>query len=182
MQTLVRASLAESEFLSTKTALQVTGGVIGLALLAQVSIPLPFTPVPLTGQTFGVYLLALLFGRKRGLATVAAYLAVGAAGAPVFALGQSGLSIGPTMGYLVGMLAAAFVVGGLADKGFNAKFPKAWLAAACGSVCVFTFGLIGLSFFVPTDALLMSGLIPFIPGDLIKTTLAASMAITFSKR
>ena len=77
----------------------VTGGVILLALLAQVAIPLPFTPVPITGQTFAVAFISLVWGAKRGGAVVFAYLLVGAAGLPVFANAQSGLAVGPTMGF-----------------------------------------------------------------------------------
>src|SRR5690242_2967503 len=91
-------------------ALAVFGGVALLSALAQVVIHLPWTPVPITGQTFGIALLALSWGRKRAVAAMVSYLAIGALGVPVFALGQTGLSFGPTMGYLVGMLFATFAV------------------------------------------------------------------------
>ena len=162
-----------------RQAISVLVGVMLLALLAQVSLRLPFTPVPITGQTFGVYLIALIYGRKLGSITVASYLFVGALGAPIFASAQSGLSFGPTLGYLVGMMLASLVVGELSDGGFARGLKGAWGVAIVGSVCVFSCGLIGLSFFVPKAALLASGLFPFIPGDLIKTALAASIASSF---
>lgn len=166
----------------TKHFLVIVGGVVALSLLAQIALPLGFTPVPLTGQTFGVYLIALLCGRKLGGAIVASYLAVGFVGLPVFAGAASGLSFGPTLGYLVGMLVASQAVGYLADRGWTKSFGRAWLAAVAGSVCVFTMGLAVLSAFVPADALLISGFLPFLPGDLIKTTLAASIATTIARR
>ncbi len=162
-----------------KTKAKVISVCLGVGLmsaLAQISIPLPFTPVPLTGQTFGVTLVSLLLGRKLGFSSVLGYLALGFVGLPVFASGKSGLLLGPTLGYLVGMGVASWVVGGLADHGFSCTFWKAFLAGCLGSLCVFTFGLIGLSFFVPFKGLFMAGLFPFIPGDILKTTLAAGIA------
>lgn len=167
-------SFAKSRAL--KAALTVLLGVIALSALAQISIPLPFTPVPITGQTFGVTLIALFYGRKLGVATVASYLAVGAAGLPVFANWASGLTVGPTMGYLFGMLVSSFIVGTLADRGFTRSFLRAYVASLFGSLFIFGFGLAVLSFFVPKEMLLVSGLIPFIPGDLIKSALAALIA------
>lgn len=158
----------------TEVSLVVVGSLL-LALLAQIVIPLPFTPVPITGQTFGVAVLALLWGSKRAMATFALYIAEGAVGLPFFALGKSGLIPGPTLGYLVGMGVACFVVGKLSDRGFAKRFSTALLACFAGSVCVFTFGLIGLSFFVPGSHLIETGLLPFLPGDLIKSCLAAAI-------
>lgn len=147
-------------------------GVAALALLAQIAIPLPWTPVPLTGQTFGVTLVGLLFGR-RAVPVVLAYLAAGALGAPVFAAAKSGLTFGPTVGYLVGMLLSAVVVGSLVDRGYANTFGRRLAAGFLGSIVVFTCGLAVLSRFVPGEALLTSGLWPFVPGDIIKTTMAA---------
>ena len=91
--------------------LPVLTGLALMTVLSRISIPLGFTPVPITGQTLGVALCALVFGRKRGMTAVAAYLALGAAGVPLFALGKTGVSFGPTTGYLIGMLLAmAFLV------------------------------------------------------------------------
>src|SRR4051812_12271756 len=98
----IRLSQSQNKVLSELAAL--FGGVLLLSLLAQVAIPLPWTPVPITGQTFGVALVALSWGRKRALSAFLAYLAVGAFGLPVFAAGKSGLMMGPTFGYLVGMM------------------------------------------------------------------------------
>lgn len=151
-------------------------GVAGMALLAQIQFRLPFTPVPVTGQTFGVALIGLTFGAKRATAVMAGYLAAGALGAPVFTLGQSGLVLGPTLGYLVGMLFAASVVGYLADRGFARGFGRALFAAYVGSFIIFTCGLLGLALFVDSENLFVYGLLPFLPGDLLKNIAAAAIA------
>lgn len=159
-------------------------GVVVLSLLAQVSIPLPWTPVPITGQTFGVALIALMWGFKRGFASVLSYLLLGASGLPIFAGGKAGIG-GPTTGYLFGMLAGALVMGTLSDRGFSGgftkSFRKALLASYLGSACVFFFGLVGLSFFIPREALLTAGLYPFLFGDLLKNTLAATLVTQSEK-
>ena len=175
-QALVPQILIQYGNRTWQNILAVLAGVTLISLLAQLSIPLPFTPVPITGQTFGVVLTALLWGQKRAVSTVVSYMLLGGLGLPVFAMGKSGFLIGPTTGYLLGMLAASFVVGRLADLGWTRSFYKTWLAAFLGSVSVFSFGLYGLSFFVPQTQLLNLGLLPFLPGDFIKTILASTMA------
>jgi biotin transport system substrate-specific component len=147
-------------------------GTAIIALVAQISIPLPFTPVPITGQTFGVALISLLWGQKRGLASVGLYLSLGFCGLPVFALGKSGLNIGPTSGYLIGMMVAAYLMGTLADRGWTKTFWRTWAAAFCGSLVTFLCGVLVLSLYIPKDSLLVAGVLPFIPGDVIKTLLA----------
>jgi biotin transport system substrate-specific component len=148
-------------------------GILVLSALAQIAIPLPWTPVPITGQTLGVSLIALNWGRKRAFFTMLGYLALGAIGLPIFALGKSGLSIGPTFGYLVGMLISALVVGYFADRENQMSFKKTFFTAFLGSFTVYFFGLIGLSFFVPKENLLIAGFIPFIPGDIVKNTISS---------
>lgn len=164
----------QNDFLSN--ALFVMGGVCLLALLAQLSVPLPFTPVPVTGQTLGVAFLSLLLGRRLAPITVAFYLLAGAAGLPVFSQAKAGLSWGPTAGYLIGMLLASAWVGFLADRGWASTFFRAWLAAASGSLIIFTCGLLVLSQFVPSGSLLTAGLWPFLPGDFLKNITAAGGA------
>ncbi len=172
-QALLPRLILKSDHQTLANVLSVFAGILLISLLAQVSIPLPFTPVPITGQTFGVALTALLWGRKRGFATVLGYLSLGGLGLPIFAMGKSGFLIGPTLGYLVGMLVASFLMGTLADLGWTKSFLKTWFAAFLGSLVTFSFGLWILSYFVMTEHLLMAGLFPFIPGDLIKTALVS---------
>ncbi len=163
-----------------REVLSVFAGVALLSALAQVQIPLPFTPVPITGQTFGVTLIALLWGRKLGAASILTYLTIGFLGAPVFAT-PTGALWGPTFGYLLGMFLSSFVIGGLADRGWSKTFPRALAAGFLGSVCVFSLGALVLSAFVPKGSVFAMGILPFLPGDLIKTSLAALIASRASK-
>jgi biotin transport system substrate-specific component len=162
--------------------LAVVAGASGLALLAQVSLPLPFTPVPITGQTLGVAVLALGWGSRRAPAAFALYLGEAAIGLPVLAGGASGWNWGPTAGYLVGMAIASYVVGRLADHGAARTFRGAFFAAATGSAITFACGLAVLSYFVPSEALFASGFWPFVPGDILKNLLAASVASTLAQK
>lgn len=156
--------------------LMVLIGIAMLALLSQIAIPLSWTAVPITGQTFGVALLALCSGRKYAMTMLVGYLTAGSMGLPVFAGAASGLAFGPTLGYLLGMFLAAGVVGTMADRGWTKSFASALAAAYLGSVVIFACGLLVLSYFVPADKLLAAGLYPFMIGDLLKNLLAASLA------
>ena len=117
----------------------------------------------------------MALGRVRGTAVVLAYLAEGAAGLPVFAGGKAGMVAlaGPTGGYLIGFLAAAFVVGYLADRGWDKGYGKSVLAMTLGTAVIFICGLTQLSLFVPVASLTAVGLYPFIPGALLKIAIAA---------
>jgi biotin transport system substrate-specific component len=160
--------------------LSLLAGSLLLSLLARLSFSLPFTPVPITGQTFGVSLLALLWGRQRAILVFGIYILEGLCGLPVFA-GGSGLGVGPTAGYLLGMAIATVVVGTLADRGFAKSFRSSLLCCFVGSLCVFSCGLFLLSFFIPARELLIAGLLPFLPGDLVKNISAAAIASRLSK-
>lgn len=157
-------------------------GVLIIAMLAQISIPLPFTPMPVTGQTLGVAVIALLFGRFRAVATVSSYVALATVGLPFFAESTTGAGFGPTAGYLVGMLASSFVMGHMADRGWTKSFRGAWFAAFIGIVITFSFGLAALSYYIPKSALFAWGLYPFIPGDILKSLIAAMVVSQISKR
>ncbi|HWU44349.1 MAG TPA: biotin transporter BioY [Bdellovibrio sp.] len=163
-------------------ALIVISGAMLLSVLAQLSVKLPFTPVPVTGQTFGVALLSLVWGRDRGVASVLLYLSAGFAGLPVFALGKSGLMWGPTFGYLIGMLLASYYIGSQADRGRAQNFSEALRAVYVGSLLTFICGLFVLSFFIPTHGLLLAGLWPFLAGDCLKNILASGLAFIFYRR
>lgn len=146
-----------------------------LVACSYLSFNLPFSPVPITGQTFGVLLVAMALGRVRGTGIVLAYLLEGALGLPVFAGGTAGLAkfMGPTGGYLIGFVAAAYLVGYLADKGWDRKYFSSVLAMSLGTAVIFLFGLSWLAYFVPTQALLTAGLYPFVQGALVKIALAS---------
>lgn len=160
--------------------LAVVTGVALLSALAQIAVPLPWTPVPITGQTFAVTLVSLTWGMKRAVSSVLVYLALGVYGFPVFALGASGALMGPTVGYLIGMVFSATVIGKLADLGFSKTFKTALFASYCGSFFVFAFGLSVLSLYAPKESLFYVGLFPFLIGDLIKNTLASFLAVGVS--
>lgn len=156
-------------------ALLIGLGTFIIALSAQVEIPLQ--PVPITGQTFGVLFIAALLGANRGAITVISYLSLGAFGLPVFAGGATGLTAfaGPTAGYLIGFIAAAYLVGYLSELGLDKKFMTASLSMILGTLVIFFFGALGLVRFVGWDQVFQLGVYPFIPGAIIKITLAASL-------
>src|SRR5919206_3679699 len=111
-------------------ALLVLGGALLMAGVAQISIPLPFTPVPITGQPFGVLLTGAVLGSRRAFTAMLVYLAEGLGGLPVFALGHSGPAVllAPTGGYLLSFPFAAFAVGFLAEQSFDRTFWRAVIA------------------------------------------------------
>jgi biotin transporter BioY len=145
------------------------------AMCAQISFWIG--PVPISGQTFAVLLAGALLGSRRGALSQLSYLAIGATGIPFwFALGGAlGMArlIGPTGGYLFGFVAVAFVVGWLAERGWDKHIWTAVLAMLAGSVVLYVFGLSWLTQFVPQSKVLQVGLYPFIIGDLLKIVLAA---------
>lgn len=140
-------------------------------LLAHVAIPLPFTPVPITGQTFGVLLCGAVLGARLGTASMLAYIAEGAIGLPVFATAP-GVA---TYGYLAGFVVAAFLVGWLADRGWTKDLPHTVTAMVLGEVAIYALGLAWLARFVPASTVLALGLFPFLIGDAIKLAMAAAV-------
>jgi biotin transport system substrate-specific component len=162
----------------TADALLILAGVVLVALVAQIRIHLPFTPVPITGQTFGVLLVGASLGAWRGLSSLLAYLLVGALGLPVYAGSQRGWEVvqGPTGGYLVGFVVAAAVVGSLAQRGWDKKLFSSILAMLVGSIIIYIFGLLWLSRVGGTDLprTLELGLYPFLLGDALKLLMASA--------
>jgi biotin transport system substrate-specific component len=158
-----------------RDALLVVAAGAATALAAQLEIRLPWTPVPITGQSFAVLLSGAVLGTRRALLAQLLYLAEGAAGLPVFAGGAAGAGrlVGPSAGYLIAFPLAAAVTGALAERGWDRRFASMLAAMLLGSAVIFAFGLLWLARFVPSQALLATGLLPFLPGDLIKATLAA---------
>ena len=147
------------------------------ALSAQVVIPLPFTPVPITGQTFTVLLTGALLGPRLGAMTLTLYLLEGGLGLPFFAHGAAGAArlVGPTGGYLLSYPFAAALVGWLATRGWDRR-PLTMLAAMLlGSVVVFALGAGWLSHFVGPAYAFTGGVLPFLPGDVVKALLAAGL-------
>lgn len=148
-----------------------------IAVCAQINIYLPFTPVPLSGGTLGVLYTGALLGSRRGAVAVVLYLFEGSVGLPFFSGGAAGFIhlLGPTGGYLVGFPVGAFATGLLAERGWDRTPWRAFLAMLAGSLPIFALGLLGLSRFVPAETLLMQGLWPFLPGDLLKSAVSAGL-------
>jgi biotin transport system substrate-specific component len=154
----------------------VLAGSLLIALSAQVAIPLPFSPVPVTGQTMAVLLVGALLGSRRGSLAVLVYIAQGLAGLPVFAGGAAGPArlLGPTGGYLVGFVLAAYLVGLLAERGWDRRVGTTAAAMALGNVVIYAVGALWLAVFVGgLVPALTAGVLPFIPGDLVKIAAAA---------
>lgn len=156
--------------------LLVAAGALLVALRAQVRIPLPFTPVPLTGQTFAVLLVGAALGSKRGFASLGLYTVLGLAGLPVFAGGASGLgyALGPTGGYLFGFILSAYTIGLLAERGLERNISTSLLPFLAGTVIIYALGAAWLAFYVGPQAAIAKGVLPFLPGDVIKLALAAT--------
>ncbi|MFL2651174.1 MAG: biotin transporter BioY [Anaerolineales bacterium] len=154
-------------------SLVITGSIL-IALASQFYFPLPFSPVPITGQTFAVLLLAALYGHNRGGLTVLTYLILGIAGRPVFASGTFGIAtiLGPTGGYLIGFLPAAYVVGFLSKYGWDRKAWSTSISMIIGNIIIYLFGISWLSQFVGWDNVLQTGFLPFLIGDAAKIALA----------
>lgn len=152
----------------------IIAGSILIALTAQVRIPLPHTPVPITAQTFGIILVGFMLGAWRGAMATGAYVFEGLIGLPVFAGGAGGWLhlCGPTGGYLLGFIAAAWVAGFLAERGWDRWFHTMLLAALLSTAVIYIPGLIWLAAFVGWKHVCSTGLLPFIPGDIIKALLA----------
>jgi len=153
----------------------IVGASLVTAAAAQIEIRLPWSPVPITGQTFAVLLSGAVLGARRAALAQGLYLAEGAVGLPVFAGGGAGFAVlaGPTAGYLLAFPLAAAVTGFLAERGWDRRFATMLGAMLLGSTVVFALGLAVLASFLPADRLLSAGLYPFIPGDIVKATLAA---------
>ena len=152
-----------------------TLSILLVATLAQVKIPIPFTPVPLTGQTFAVLLVGAALGSKRGAISLVLYTLMGALGLPFFAGGASGLAYlsGPTLGYLVGFIAAAYVIGLLAERGLERSVRTSLIPFLVGTLVIYLFGAGWLAILFGVEQAITLGILPFILGDAIKLILAA---------
>ncbi len=173
--TLIDSLYPSDGLLHDSAAVVVASLFIGVC--AQIQIPLPFTPVPLSGGTLGVLYAGALLGSRRGCAAALLYLLEGSAGLPVFSGGSAGFVhlLGPTGGYLAGFPVGAFATGLLAERGWDRTPGRAFLAMLAGSLPIFALGLLGLSRFVPSQTLLAQGLWPFLPGDLLKSAASAGL-------
>lgn len=175
-----------------RDAALVVGASLLTALAAQVAVPLPGSPVPLTGQTFAVLLTGAALGARRGFLAQALYLLEGACGLPVFAggLGGAWLLAGPTGGFLAAFPLAAVVAGMLAGTGparragatgRDRRFAGTLAAMLLGSAVILLVGAAWLARFLPLPQALAAGVWPFVPGELLKAV-AAALALPAARR
>jgi len=164
---------------ATRTGVTIVAAAALTALAAQVVIPIPGSPVPVTGQTFAVLLTAAALGPARGVAAQALYLLAGIAGLPVFAHGTHGSAVvfGASGGYLVGFLAAALIVGHFARRGADRSPVRTLAVYALASAVIYFIGTawLLLSTGMPLTAGISAGVLPFLPGDAAKALLAAGL-------
>ena len=146
-------------------------GTLLLALSSKVQVP--FWPVPMTMQTFIVFIIGMAYGWRLAFFTLVAYLIEGALGLPVFAKGGGLLYLtGPTAGYLYGMTIAAGVIGFFAEFGYNESYFKSLISLLVGTFIIFLFGVGYLGSVIGYDKALAGGLYPFIPSEFFKIGLA----------
>ena len=172
---ILRPSLRKHALLYD-AVLIITGSIV-IALASQLAVYLPFSPVPITGQTLAVLLIGAALGSKRGALCVLTYLTQGAIGLPVFAAGHAGLAymVGPTGGYLIGFFAAAYITGLLAEKGWDRNVVSTFIAMVLGTISIYLIGLAWLGMYVGADKVFQLGLYPFIIGGLLKIVIASSV-------
>ena len=174
-ETLLEAALAPLDFVRQ------VGLVIGFSLLTALSaqIVIPIGPVPITGQTFAVLLTGALLGSRLGAITMIVYLLEGAIGLPFFSGAHGGILhlLGPTGGYLVAFPAGAFITGAFAEHGWDRKFLTAAAAMAIGSIVIMLSGWLWFSLVMKTSPAitLFATVLKFIPGDIVKISLAAAV-------
>ncbi|MFJ4911745.1 biotin transporter BioY [Streptomyces sp. NPDC088726] len=151
----------------------VLGGAALTGIAAQIAVPVPGSPVPVTGQTFAALLVGTALGASRGFLALAVYALVGMAGMPWFSAGSSGPG-GASFGYVLGMLLAATVVGGLARRGGDRSALRTAGTMVLGSAIIYSVGVpyLALSTGMSASAAIAAGLTPFLLGDALKAALA----------
>jgi biotin transport system substrate-specific component len=153
-----------------------------VAVLAQISIPLPFSPVPITGQVLGVFLAGAILGKNRGTLAMAVYLLLGAIGLPVFARGGAGLAacVSPSGGYLWGFILGVYSMGLVLERGKGEPgYGRTAAAMLLGLAVVYLLGTLQLSYLLHLNLLkgLLLGAIPYLPLDLAKLALAVTVSL-----
>lgn len=174
---LVPIRVGESLSSRARHIVLILAGAVLIYLTALISIPVPGSPVPITGQTFGVLLVGGALGFRRGLAAAFLYVLLGTVGLPVFAEGKDGIQVvfGATGGYLIGFILAASIVGRLAELGWDRNLLGALGAMLIGNALIYALGLPWLGFRLglgPSETL-AAGFWPYLFGDALKLVLAA---------
>ena len=161
---------------AVRDVLLVAGAAGFVGALAQISIHLSFTPVPITGQTLGVLLAGTALGWRRAAASMALYAVAGVAGVPWFAGATSGY-VGASFGYIVGFFFAAAACGYLAERGADRSVLRSVPAMIVGEIIIYAFGVswLAIDLHLGTNAALADGFTPFVAGDAIKAAIAAGL-------
>jgi len=156
--------------------LLVIGGSAIIAIAAQIAIPIPFTPVPLTMQPLAVLLVGVVLGATRGSAAAALYLLEGAAGLPVFAQGHGGAFwlVGPTAGYLLSYPLAAFVAGWFSQRGWGSNVVRALAGMLTALAIIYAGGWAWLAILSGPRAAFTMGVVPFVIADIVKVAIGAA--------
>ncbi|MFB3850909.1 MAG: biotin transporter BioY [Acidobacteriota bacterium] len=164
-------------------ALLVVSASLLIGLLSQFELILPFSPVPFTLQTFAVLLCGILLGKSKGAVSVLLYLTEGACGLPFFAGGSFGVHyiFGPTGGYLLGFILAAYLAGFFMEIGYGKSYLKMFPALLVSNFSIYIFGLSYLSSFVGKNMVLQLGLYPFILSDIVKIVVLSLSVPLISK-
>ncbi|NYI08387.1 biotin transporter BioY [Allostreptomyces psammosilenae] len=173
---ILRAGASTAARARTRDLALVVGGAALTGLAAQISVPVPGTPVPVTGQTFAVLLVGTALGARRGLAAMALYLLAGAAGMPWFAEGASGFAM-PSFGFVLGFVLAAAAVGALARRGGDRTPLRTAGTMLVGNAVIYAVGVPYLAYAlqVPLAEAAALGMVPFLIGDALKLLLAAGV-------
>ncbi|MDE2572776.1 MAG: biotin transporter BioY [bacterium] len=181
-QTSLR-TLPAARLRAINVALVVAGSLL-MAIGAHVAVHVPFSPVPITGQTLALPIVVALLGTRRSVAAMLLYLAEGASGLPVFAPSTAPsvvALIGPTAGYLWSFPVAAYVIGALFDLGLGVRVAGRVVAIVAGEIVVFSLGAIWLAHFVGLERAVALGVAPFVIGDLLKVSIAAAVGGSASR-
>jgi biotin transport system substrate-specific component len=157
--------------------LLVIGGSAIIAIAAQIAVPIPFTPVPLTLQPLAVLLVGIALGSARGSAAAALYLLEGASGLPVFAQGHGGALwlLGPTAGYLLSYPFAAFVAGWFSERGWGSTILRALAGMLTALAIIYAGGWTWLAIIAGPAAAFTMGIVPFVIADIVKVAIGAAI-------
>lgn len=157
------------------SVLQIFAASLFLALCSQISMPLYFSPVPLSGQTFGIMIIGASMGSRKGLLSVLAYLAEGSLGLPVFACGSSGIMslLGSCGGYFLGFLIQVYLVGWFAERQTTFQITKMLPILLLSCLLQLGLGVLWLSLFATLESALLMGFYPFLMGETFKSVIVA---------
>lgn len=175
----VLADLLPSSRARTSDLALVAGGALLTGLAAQIAVPVPGSPVPVSGQTFAALLVGTALGARRGFLSLGLYALAGMVGVPWFAQGEAGYAM-PTLGYVLGMLLAATAVGALARRGADRSVARMAGTMAVGSLIVYAVGVpyLALATGMSLSQAVAAGMVPFLVGDALKAALAMGLVPT----